>query len=284
MHGRHLAGVHCSSMADTVIRTLAHLSDLHLGRSEADVGALRGMVAAIVDAGIDHVVVTGDVTHRGRLDELATFRRAVAPIEDRLTVVPGNHDRLGEDAGHLLMRGRVAVDRRPGLQLVRLDSTAPHNRRLLDGHGQLTAADVDEVVAAVGEARPGALVAVLLHHHVHPLPGDDAWERLAALVGLPWTAELRAGQVMLERVRGRCDLVLHGHRHVPAELVLDGDAERPLRVVNAGCTTGLGLARLFVHAAGRITAESWLAAGDPRRPGTPVAPPRPFDLPLGAAA
>jgi 3',5'-cyclic AMP phosphodiesterase CpdA len=267
-----------------LIRTLAHLSDLHLGRSAGDAWALRAMVAAVQQAGVDHVVVTGDVTEHGRLDELATFRRLTAPIEDRLTVVPGNHDRLGEDAGRLLMRGRVAVDRRPGLHLVRLDSTAPHNRRWLDAHGRLGDDDVDEVAAAVGQARPGDLVAVLLHHHVHPLPGDDVWERLAGLVGLPWTAELQAGPVLLERVRGRCDLVLHGHRHVPAELVLDGQAARPLRVVNAGSTTRIGHARLFVHAAGRITGEAWLTTADPRRPDAPAAPLHPYAVPVAAAA
>lgn len=271
----------------TVIKTLAHLSDLHLGRSDADAWALRAMVAAIGAAGVDHVVVTGDVTEHGRLDELAAFRRLTAPIEDRLTVVPGNHDRLGDDAGRLLMRGRVVVERRAGLHLVRLDSTAPHNRRWLDAHGRLTAEDLDQVEAAVAAARPGDLVAVLLHHHVHPLPGDDVWERLAGLVGLPWTAELAAGRALLERVRGRCDLVLHGHRHVPAELVLDGDGGRPLRVVNAGSTTRLGHARLFVHAGGRVTGEAWLVTGDPRRPDAPVArptPDRPLGVPLPAAA
>ena len=181
------------------------------------------------------------------------------------------------------MRGRVAVDRRPGLHLVRLDSTAPHNRRWIDAHGRLTAEDVEAAAAAVGEARPGELVAVLLHHHVHPLPGDDVWERLAGLVRLPWTAELDAGPALLARVRGRCDLVLHGHRHVPAEAVLDGEAARPLRVVNAGSTTRLGHARLFVHARGRITGEAWLTAGDPGRPDAPVVPARPLEVALPVA-
>jgi len=267
-----------------VIRTLAHLSDLHLGRSEADTWALRAMVAAVQEAGVDHVVVTGDVTDGGRLDELATFRRLTAPIADRLTVVPGNHDRLGEDAGRLLMRGRVAVERRPGLHLVRLDSTAPHNRRWLDAHGRLTEEDVAAAAEAVGDARPGDLVVVLLHHHVHPLPGDDVWERLAGLVGLPWTAEVQAGPALLDRVLGRCDLVLHGHRHVPAELVLDAEAARPLRIVNAGSTTRVGHARLFVHAAGRITGEAWLTTGDPRRPDAPAVLARPIAAPVAAAA
>jgi 3',5'-cyclic AMP phosphodiesterase CpdA len=248
-------------MTTARMKTLAHLSDVHLGRSEADAAALRGLVAALVEARIDHVVVTGDVTHRGRLDELATFRRLVAPIADRLTVVPGNHDRLGEDAARLLMRGRVALERRDGLHLVRLDSTAPHNRRLLDGHGKLSGADVDAVEAAAGQAEPGQLVVLLLHHHVHPLPGDDLWERLSDLVGLPWTAELAAGRDMLGRLRGRCDLVLHGHRHVPAELVVGRGSARPVRVVNAGSSTSLGRVRVFAHAGGQVVGEGWLTAG-----------------------
>jgi len=253
-----------------VIRTLAHLSDLHVGRSPADAASLAAAVAALSEARVDHLVVTGDLTHRGRLDELATFRRLTAPLADRLTVVPGNHDRLGEDAGRLLMRGRVAVERRPGLHLVRVDSTAPHNRRRLDSHGRLTAEDVAAVDAALSAAPGGAVTALLLHHHVHRLPGDDVWERLAGLVGLPWTAELSRGPELLEVARGRCDLVLHGHRHVPAELVLDPSSPRPLRVVNAGSSTALGRARLFCHAAGRLTGEGWLASG-PRRTVAPAA-------------
>ena len=242
-------------------RTLAHLSDLHLGRSEDDAATLRALVSALVEARVDQVVVTGDVTHRGRLEELSDFRRLTAPIADRLTVVPGNHDRLGEDAGRFLMRGRVAVERRDGLHLVRLDSTAPHNRRLIDSHGGLSVQDLDAAAEAVAAAAPGDLVAVLLHHHVHPLPGDDLWERLSDWVGLPWTAELAAGRALMERIAGRCDLVLHGHRHVPAELVLRRDLARPVRVVNAGSSASLGRARLFTHAAGRLVGEGWLGCG-----------------------
>jgi len=255
-----------------VIRTLAHLSDLHVGRGPAETAALADAVAALVEARVDHVVVTGDVTHRGRLDELATFRRLAAPLAGRLTLVPGNHDRLGEDAGRFLMRGRVAVDRRPGLWLVRIDSTAPHNRRLVDSHGRLTEEDVAQVDEALDAAPDGVLTALLLHHHVHPLPGDDVWERLAGLVGLPWTAELDRGPELLARARGRCDLVLHGHRHVPAELVLDRDGARPLRVVNAGSSTGLGRTRLFCHAAGRLTGEGWLASTSRRTAASRVVP------------
>jgi hypothetical protein len=95
-----------------VKRTLAHLSDLHLGRSEADTVGLRRAVTALIEADVDHVVVTGDITDGGQFEQLACFRRLTAPLADRLTVVPGNHDRIGEDAGRLLMRGRVATETR----------------------------------------------------------------------------------------------------------------------------------------------------------------------------
>jgi len=266
-----------------VTRTLAHLSDLHLGRSEDDAATLRALVVALVEARVDQVVVTGDVTHRGRMEELATFRRLTAPLADRLTVVPGNHDRLGEDVARFLMRGRVAVERREGLHLVRLDSTAPHNRRIIDSHGGLSAEDLAAAGAAVEAAEPGELVVVLLHHHVHPLPGDDLWERLSDLVGLPWTAELAAGRALVERIAGRCDLVLHGHRHVPAELTLHRDAARPVRVVNAGSSASLGRARLFTHAAGRILGEGWIgcSAGS-RRPVVLPLRPGPSGVPAAA--
>jgi 3',5'-cyclic AMP phosphodiesterase CpdA len=252
-----------------VTRTVLHLSDLHVGRDAAVAGALRRLVAAALEARVDEVVVTGDVTDRGRLEELATFRRLTAPLGRRLVVVPGNHDRLGDDAGRLLQRERVAVERRPGLHLVRVDSTAPHNRRLLSCHGRLDHADLEAVDAALAAATPGALTAVLLHHHVLPLPGDDVWERLATFIGLPHAAELSHGTELLSRMRGRCDLVLHGHRHRPGEIVLDRAGPRPLRVVNAGCSPDLGRARLFMHRAGRVVGEGWL---DVRR-GAPVVEP-----------
>jgi 3',5'-cyclic AMP phosphodiesterase CpdA len=254
-----------------VIRTLAHLSDLHIGRSDADANALRRAVNALIDIDVDHVVATGDITDSGQFDQLAAFRRITAPLADRLTVVPGNHDRIGEDAGRLLMRDRVASELRDGLYLIRVDSTGPHNRRLIDAHGQLTSDDLEAIDAALDRAPARVLVAVLLHHHVHRLPGDTIWEHLAAMVGLPWTAELQRGSSLLKRLRGRCDLVLHGHRHSPAELLLGQGEERPLRVVNAGCTPSLGRNRLFSHEAGRLTSQRWLVHGARRPVEQPVA-------------
>ena len=245
-------------------RTLAHISDLHLGRDAATDAAARGLVEALLAARVDDVLLTGDVTHRGRRSELRLFERTFEPLleEGRLAVVPGNHDRMGDDAAQALADGgRVSVLRRPGLHVVRLDSTAPHNRSLIDGHGELTPRDVADVEAALGEVPRGAMPVLMLHHHLLPLPEDDLAERLASLLGWPCAGELPLGRELLRRLLGRCRLVLHGHRHVPSELRLSAPGLPDLRLANAGSTTALGRTRVFSHTEGEVLWEGWLATG-----------------------
>ena len=245
-----------------MIRTLAHLSDLHIGRSaEHDAAAERAVDAALA-AGVDHVIVSGDVTERGRAGDCVRFERLVAPLSarGRVSVVPGNHDRLGDDVGARLRGGgRVQAAARDGLYIVRVDSTGPHNRFVLAGHGDLCAGILGDIAAAVEAAPPAHVVVVTLHHHLLPLPEETLPERLATRIGLPYAAELRLGEALLQRLRGRCDLVLHGHRHVPRAATLFAGDARPLGLYNAGCTPRLGRFRVFAHAGGRLAgAPGWL--------------------------
>jgi hypothetical protein len=94
----------------------------------------------------------------------------------------------------------------------------------------------------------------MLHHHL-PAPEDDFSERLASWLGLPNAAELARGRDLLEVLSGRCDLVVHGHRHAASAIVLPGRAGRSLQVMNAGSTPELGFCRVLAHANGRIVAE-----------------------------
>lgn len=267
-------------------RHLAHLSDLHLGRDRRTEEHAARVVEAVVAEGLETVLVTGDVTHRGRASELALFEALFAPIRERVVVVPGNHDRLGEDAGRHLMPGaRVASDARPGLHVVRLDSTASHNRALLACHGELSEADIAAVDAAISAAPPGALVALMLHHHLLPLPEDHLSERLASWLGLPNAAELPRGRRLLERLRGRCDLVVHGHRHAASAHVLAARAGRTLHVMNAGSTTELARFAVLSHEGGRIVTERWVdARARPRRRSTVTDRRQPARGPLPATA
>jgi 3',5'-cyclic AMP phosphodiesterase CpdA len=215
----------------------------------------------LLAADFDHVVVTGDITQRGRLSELGLFAEAYAPFirAGRVSVVPGNHDRLGEDAGAALLRGeRVATDERDGLYIVRLDSTGPHNRNPLASHGLLTGEDIAKVGKCLRRAPLGSLRLLLLHHHPVPLPEESLHEQLVTRLGLP--DELENGNALLREIAGSCDLVLHGHRHRPRAHELFADTQTPLRVWNAGSAPELGRVRVIRHRDGRMLDWSWVAA------------------------
>ena len=238
-------------------KTLAHLSDLHVGRGDETDRVLEGMCQALVRRNVDHVVVTGDITHRGRHREWERFCRAFAPLRDqgRMTIVPGNHDRLNEDVGSEMMpEGRVVVESRPGLHLVRFDSTGPHNRSLRSSHGLLSQEDLGHILRAFARVPRDSLAVLLLHHHLVPLPHDNHAERLFSWLGLVSGEELTLGRQLLAALLGRCDLVLHGHRHDPVTVQVDGVDQRPLSLFNAGSSTELGHVRLFMHRRGRLAA------------------------------
>lgn len=254
------------------VRTLAHLSDLHLDLSPESDASGRALVGALLATGVDHVVVTGDLTHQGMNVEYERFRELFAPLLDtgRLTFIPGNHDRPGDDAGEHWMEGqKVRVVEQPGLYMVCVDSTGVHNRNYFASHGELSRAELDAVDTALSAAPRNTLTAVLVHHHVLPLPEESFPERLATMLGWPHAAELPVGAEWVTRLRGRCDLVLHGHRHVPREKVLEPDGVRPLRLYNAGSSTDLGRFRVFRHKAGRLLGEpAWCRAMLAERPRT----------------
>ena len=130
---------------------------------------------------------------------------------------------------------------------MRVNSTAPHNRSWLHGQGSLDDADLDAVDAALDAAPRGHVVVLALHHHVLPMPEEHAMERLSSWLGLPFTCELARGRDLMMRVRGRCDLVLHGHRHVPARRAPLRPAARAARVQRRLVRTELRRAWVFAH-------------------------------------
>jgi Icc protein len=250
------------------MQTLAHLSDLHLGQSRGRLTSARRLVDQLLIAGIDQVVVTGDLTHQGAVDEYEAFCEIFAPLErtGRLTVVPGNHDRGTDDAGALMMGGeRVRVQQRPGLYLVCVDSTAPHNRVSFRSHGEVCLQTLAAIDAALQKAPAGSLVGLLLHHHPVPLPVEGIGEWFANAFGWPHASELKLGNQLLASALGRCDLVLHGHRHVPRHFHAASSDGRQLHVYNAGSSTELQACRVFRHQNGRIlSGPSWVQLS-PRR-------------------
>lgn len=235
--------------------TFAHISDLHFGYDESVVANMRRLVSHLVAEDIDHVLCTGDITHRGREEEFEAFIDVFAPLLDagRLTLVPGNHDRCGDDVADSIMHGErvVAVDLGQ-LFVVRVDSTGPHNHTMFCGHGLVTPTDLLALRDTLADAADDQLVVLMMHHHPYPLPEEGRLERLSRWAGLPFTDALHSGVDVLEIAAGRCDLVLHGHRHVATQRLHRG-SERPLGIYNAGCTAEQGRYRVFTHEGAVLT-------------------------------
>lgn len=236
--------------------TLAHLSDLHIGKSEDRRVTCRALNDALIDNGVDLAVVTGDVTEHGLHSEFREFKTIFSGLLDagKMIFVPGNHDHWNEGVARSMMEDRIKVFRCPGFMLVALDSTGPHNRWRHAGHGKIDERIIERTLSAVGQADKNDFVAIALHHHLLPLPVDQWLEKISDFLRLPFAAELKLGQLLLEELRGKCDLVLHGHRHQPMEKIFD-EGLRALNLYNAGSSTQLRGFRIFEIGDGRLVGQ-----------------------------
>ncbi|MTD44489.1 hypothetical protein GKE82_09345 [Conexibacter sp. W3-3-2] len=224
--------------AGRVLATIAVLNDIHVG--EGCSGTISGdfppcfsepgyairMTAAAVRAirrlRPDLLVVNGDLTDRGRPDEvrraLAVLRRARVP----LAVTRGNHDRrfgpCGEDGDCLRMQafgdrpvGAHALswsrDVGPALTVIGLDSCDPDSGRgRLDLGDQLSFLD-RELTRAAGQGRR----ALVLFHH--PIVAGSRFSALPPFgSGVDPDRGGRDALGVLAR-HPHVALVLHGHTH-----------------------------------------------------------------------
>ncbi len=231
---------------------LGHVSDLHLsdrGRyprngylprdcDRHSVRLAQRILDELEDAGLDHLVVTGDLTLSSEASE---FERAAKLLRKwseagKLTVVPGNHDVWTADsvktARFLRMVGPDGRGMRrpvpsypfatlptPEVAIVALDS-ARFGEEPLETPGQLGSAQLQACRELVREnVKQGRAVLLALHHHLL-LPRERV--RSDALVARTPLAD--ADKV----VRLVSDLpiagVLHGHRHCAFRLDIPGAA------------------------------------------------------------
>lgn len=151
---------------------LVQLSDPHVVAPGAlldgaiDTAAMLAQaVAAAAALGPAAVVLTGDLTERGRAEEYAQLRTLLAPLACPVWLMPGNHDdraalrRAFPEHRELAGDGPVHWVREvAGLRLVALDSTVPRRP-----HGALPPAALDWLDAALAEG-PTRPTLVALHH------------------------------------------------------------------------------------------------------------------------
>lgn len=248
----HVLDLDGASVLSFMNKRLAGGANLLLSRARAHrVEVVRRALDELTDGGIDHLAVTGDLTN---LSLEAEFRLARRLLEDfgepsRISVIPGNHDRYTYRSAwahrfeaHFgpLMRSDLSalpadgpypyVKLRDGVAVVGLSSAVPTPPAYATGRVSRRQLRALTELLALDEVK-NRFVVVLVHHHLvtPPYRHIDFFRRL-----------VNADQVLDVLLRGRVDLVLHGHNHRPnlTELTFP-DGSGVMRIVEAGSTSAV---------------------------------------------
>jgi Icc protein len=208
---------------------ICQLTDLHLvpdgalayGRVPTNAMVARGIDRVLsLDPAPDVVVVTGDLTHAGRLEEYRVLAGQLARLPQPVFVVPGNHDRreeLREELGHLLpadtqgQRLHHVVEDFP-VRLIMLDTLVPGH-----AHGELDAGSLDWLEARLCE-QPAKPTVIAMHHPPFHC-GIEHMDRIALF--------------------NRESFAVVIARHSQVERIICGHHHRPIMVRFAGTTASI---------------------------------------------
>jgi 3',5'-cyclic AMP phosphodiesterase CpdA len=189
------------------MRTVAHISDLHFGRTDPEV--LKGLHQALCGAEPDVLIVSGDLTQRARAHEFEAAARFLDSLPQPQVVVPGNHDvPLYNVAARWLWplasyrryigdidRARYADDEIAVLGL----NTA---RALTFKNGRVNRQQVARACAWFGELAASP-VRMVVTHHPFALPASETRHKAIG----------RAKMALSAFAACKVDIVLSGHLH-----------------------------------------------------------------------
>jgi 3',5'-cyclic AMP phosphodiesterase CpdA len=187
------------------IKTIFHLSDIHIGETGVSLGDFREVIEGI-EKRSPHmtsplILITGDLTGEGLREEYEAFADVIKGIETPLVMIPGNHDERNYGAAHFeeLFGERFKTYEDESIAVYAADSAEPDNDA-----GHVGRVKYNEIHDYLGAAKEKVRI-FALHHHLIPVPNTgrehNVVEDSGAVLGL------------LDRVQ--CSLVLSGHRHVP---------------------------------------------------------------------
>ncbi|SFE21353.1 metallophosphoesterase family protein [Roseivivax sediminis] len=187
---------------------IAHLSDLHFGRDRPELA--EPLAEAINAAGVELVVVSGDLTQRARHAQFRAARAFLDRLDAPILAVPGNHDTPLDNVAVRMVRPwaryrrHISRDLQPthagdGYVVCGLNSADP--RALQRGRLRWSAlAHAERCLSAPREGRGLGIVA--LHHPPEDAPGVTKRPMRGVSTGL-----------RVLSARG-ADILLCGHLHV----------------------------------------------------------------------
>jgi 3',5'-cyclic AMP phosphodiesterase CpdA len=186
-----------------------HLSDLHFGAGD-DSAIERGAPVLIERFQPELVIASGDLSHRGRQDQLASASRFLRALGPPVLAIPGNHDipytfpaRFTSSFREFERQWETTEPTYSSstLHVIGLNSVRPWRHQ----SGGIRTSQLTRAEERLRDAQPDAFQIVVLHHH---------------LIGAPWRSRkkpvARRNHVLASLVSAGADLILAGHIHQAA--------------------------------------------------------------------
>ncbi len=190
------------------MRTIVHLSDIHMGR--VDPALVAPLATTIRNAAPDLVAISGDFTQRARNSQFMAARRFIDSLERPLLVVPGNHDvPLWNAAARFVTplrryKRHITRDLEPVIEDEEMVVVGVNTARSWAwGEGRINRTQVETIVRRLAMVPPAKL-RIVVTHHPFDLPPGVGEQRLLG----------RAHMAMAKLASANADLFLSGHLHI----------------------------------------------------------------------
>lgn len=206
---------------------LLQVSDTHFGTEQAPV--VEALRALSQQQRPDLLVLSGDITQRGRPTQFAAARAFVDQLGVPLLSLAGNHDIPLFDLRQRLFHPYAHYSAAFGTELEPVHASADllvlgvnTTRWYRHKNGEVSLAQIECVASRLASATPGQLRVVVVHQPVAVQRPSEEHNLLRGHAGA------------LQRWAGAgCDLVMGGHIHLPYVVPLAG-LMRPMWAVQAG--------------------------------------------------